>query len=101
MKISVAGTRALHILGDMEQQCISGENLSAKPSLITYTATIAAIGNSLDPAAPKLAQDILTRLYKIHESGAISNLKPRTSTYDSVLNALSRAPWKKCSRASR
>ena len=62
-----------------------------KPSLATYETAIWAIGYSLDESAPQLAQDVLKRLYRLHETGVVaSNLKPQTNTYNAVLNALSR-----------
>jgi hypothetical protein len=71
---------------------ISKKIYSVKPSLITYATAIAAIGNSLDPAAPELAESVLQRMHKLQESGAIANLKPGTTTYNAVIYALSRAP---------
>lgn len=89
---SMAATRALSILGEMERMYISKKMYSAKPSLITYATVIAAIGNSLDPAAPQLAEGVLQRMQKLQVSGAIANLKPGTVIYNAVIYALSRAP---------
>lgn len=88
----MAATRALSILGDMERMYISKKMYNVKPSMITYATTIAAIGNSLDPEAPQLAEGVLQRMQKLQTSGAIANLKPGTATYNAVIYALSRAP---------
>ena len=88
----LSAVRALRILSEMERMYISNQMYHVKPSLITYTATIGAIGNSLDPAAPKMALDLLKRMYTLQESGAIANMKPTTNTYNAVIYALSRAP---------
>jgi hypothetical protein len=85
-----SASRALQILDKMEGMYARGV-YHVKPSLITYATAIRAVANSLDPRAPKLAEAILRRMYKLYESGAIENLKPVTTTYNAVLNALSRA----------
>lgn len=51
----LAASRVLRILAEMEKKYARGEYI-AKPSLITYSAAIRAIGNSLDPSAPQLAE---------------------------------------------
>ena len=51
----LAASRVLRILDEMEKKYARGEYI-AKPSLITYAAAIRAIGNSLDPSAPQLAE---------------------------------------------
>jgi pentatricopeptide repeat protein len=89
---SMAATRALCILSDMERMYIVKRMYNVKPSLITYATVIAAIGNSLQPDAPQMAEDVLKRMQKIHESGAIANLKPGTAIYNAVIYALSQAP---------
>lgn len=89
---SMAATRALSILGDMERMYIMNKMYNIKPSVITYATAIAAIGNSLNPEAPQLAEEVLKRMQRLHESGAIANLKPGTSIYNAVIYALSRAP---------
>lgn len=87
----MAATRAVQILTEMER-LYAKEYYHVKPSLITYATAIRAIGNSLDSNAPKLAENVLARMYNLHQTGAIANLKPTTATYNAVLHALSRAP---------
>lgn len=87
----MAATRALSILTEMERLYISKKIYIVKPSMITYATVISAIGNSLDPDAPQLAEGILQRMQKLHESGAIANLKPGTATYNAVIYALSQS----------
>lgn len=87
----VAASRALRLIGEMERSYISKDMYHVKPSLITYTTVISAIGNSFDPMAPKLAEDVVKRMYTLQESGAIANMKPNTNTYNAVIHALSKA----------
>jgi pentatricopeptide repeat protein len=89
---SMAATRALCILSDMERMYIVKRMYNVKPSMITYATAIAAIGNSLQPDAPQMAEDVLKRMQKLHESGDIANLKPGTAIYNAVIYALSQAP---------
>lgn len=96
----VAASRAVRLLTDMER-LYSKQNYNVKPSAITYNTAICAIGNSLDPSAPKTAEEILKRMYNLSRSGKIANLKPTTSTYNAVLNALARAPTNKVRHARR
>ena len=86
----MAASRALRILEEMERVYSRGLH-HAKPSHITYAAAIKAIGNSLDINAPKLAEDVLRRMYKLANTKTISNLKPTTATFNALLNTLSRA----------
>jgi pentatricopeptide repeat protein len=97
----VAAVRALRLLGDMERLYIQKHVYSVKPSHITYATAIAAIGNSLDPEAPRLAEEILQRMDKLHKSDQIANLRPVTSTYNAVLYALSKAPSNSRQRYAR
>jgi pentatricopeptide repeat protein len=97
----LAASRSLRILNDMERSYISKEMYHVKPSLITYNTIISAIGNSLDPNAPEMALDILKRMYALHDSGSIANLKPTTSAYNAVIFSLSRAPMSSRLRYSR
>ena len=89
---NVAASRALAILSKMEGSDAAGLAYDARPSLITYGAAIAAIGNSLDPSSPELAEGVLRRMYRLSRDGSVAGLKPVTSTYNAVLYALSRAP---------
>jgi len=86
----MAATRALLILDEMERS-YAKEMYHVKPSLITYATAISAIGNSLDPKAPQMAEEVLERMYRLSKTGAIANLKPTTQTFNAVLLALSRA----------
>ncbi len=87
----VAASRALRLISEMERLYLSKDMYHVKPSLITYTTVISAIGNSLDPMAPKLAENVMKRMYTLQESGAIANMKPNTNTYNAVIHALSKA----------
>jgi hypothetical protein len=84
----VAATRALRILGEMERM-YGREKYHMKPSLITYSTAIRAIANSLDPAAPRLAERVLNRMYELQRSGLIANIKPTTTVYNAVIYAFS------------
>jgi hypothetical protein len=96
----MAASRALRIIEEMERMYSKGLD-HAKPNHITYAAAIKAIGNSLDPSAPQLAEDLLRRMYRLSSSQKISNLKPTTATWNAVLNALSRATGNKKVRYAR
>lgn len=82
----VAATRALKILTRMER-LYAQEKYHVKPSLITYSTAIRAIANSIDPNAPQIAESVLQRMYNLHKSGLIANIKPTTSIYNSVIYA--------------
>uniref|UniRef100_A0A7S4ELJ2 Pentacotripeptide-repeat region of PRORP domain-containing protein n=1 Tax=Pseudo-nitzschia australis TaxID=44445 RepID=A0A7S4ELJ2_9STRA len=84
----MASKRALGILRVMEDSYTNEKNYLLKPSLITYTTAIKAIGYSLDPRAPELAESILKRMYNLTEAGVIY-VPPNVATYNAVINALS------------
>jgi hypothetical protein len=83
----LAASRALNILALMERN-YDKEMYHVKPSLITYATAIKAIGNSLDPNAPSIVEDVVSHMYELHQTGAIANLKPTTATYNALINAL-------------
>lgn len=88
----MAASRTLHLLEDMERRYVRHEEYHVKPSLVTYATAIRAIGRSLDPQASNLAEAILDRMYHLHRTGLIANLKPTTQTYNALLHALSMSP---------
>jgi Pentatricopeptide repeat domain len=88
----MAASRSLHLLEDMERRYVRLEEYHVKPSLVTYATAIRAIGRSLDPQAATLAEAILDRMYHLHRTGLIANLKPNTQTYNALLHALSMSP---------
>ena len=83
-----AASRALELLQKMEDSYIVDKNHLLKPSLITYITAIKAIGYSLDPNAPELAEKVLRRMYNLTESGSI-HVPPNVATYNAVIHALS------------
>lgn len=85
---SVAAKRALEILDFMESQYIKEDKYFLKPNVITYSTAIKAVGQSLDQQSSVLAENILHRMYSLHEAGAIASIKPQTSTYNAVISAL-------------
>lgn len=97
----LAASKALAILDEMEDLYIIHENYQCKPSPITYATAIRAIGHSFNKDAPKLALNVLERMYRLHETGTIANVKPTTATYNAVLHALSRAQCNRVFYAQR
>ena len=111
----MAAPRALRIVQEMEYSYHVRGNAQAKPTLISYATAIRAIGNHWDgQVAATQAQALLKRLYQLYDTnagGVSSNqastttttsggggrvrkyhpLKPTTTIYNAVLNALSRA----------
>ena len=83
-----AASRALELLQEMEDSYIVDKNHLLKPSLITYITAIKAIGYSLDPNAPELAEKVLRRMYNLTESGSI-HVPPNVATYNAVIHSLS------------
>ena len=85
---SKAAKRAMEILQYMETQYSKEEKYYLKPSVISYGTAIKAISNSFDPYSADLAEKVLRRMYSLHESGTITNVKPQTSTFNAVISAL-------------
>jgi hypothetical protein len=85
-----AASRAIAIMKKMEE-LYAQECYYAKPSLITYSTAINAIGNSLDPYAPELAENMLRHLYDLDESKAMTGIKPSTATFNAVITAMARS----------
>ena len=85
-----AASKAVSIIEEMEG-LYDEDYYYAKPSLITYSTAINAIGNSLDPSAPELAEKMLRHMYKLHESKRIEGLKPTTATFNAVITAMARS----------
>jgi pentatricopeptide repeat protein len=96
----MAANRAISLLSEMEHLYIHKKLYSAKPSMVTYTTAISAIGNCLDPMSPLLAEGIIQRMRKFHESAAIANLKPTTAIYNAVIFALGNTPIPKRQRSA-
>lgn len=85
-----AASKAVAIIKRMEE-LYQDEQYHAKPSLITYSTAINAIGNSLDPNAPELAENMLRHLYRLHESQQMGGTKPTTATFNAVIIAMARS----------
>jgi hypothetical protein len=83
-----ASKRALEILNEMEHMYLQEEKFHVKPNAITYATAIKAIGNSLDPNAPVLAEQVLRRMYNLTESGAL-HVPPNAGTFNAVITSLS------------
>lgn len=83
-----ASKRALEILNEMEHMYLQEEKYHVKPNAITYATAIKAIGNSLDPNAPALAEQVLRRMYNLTESGTIY-VPPNANTFNAVITSLS------------
>jgi pentatricopeptide repeat protein len=96
----MAANRAISLLSEMEHLYIYKKVYSAKPSMVTYTTAIAAIGNCLDPVSPFLAEGVIQRMRKFQESGTIANLKPTTAIYNAVIFALGNPPIPKQHRSA-
>ncbi len=90
----MASKRALEILRVMEDSYISEKNNAMKPSVITYTTVIKAIGYSLDNRAPELAEGVLRRMYNLTESGTL-DVAPNVATYNAVITALSTSQFRR------
>jgi pentatricopeptide repeat protein len=85
-----AASRAVALLKKMEDLYIT-DHVNTKPSLISYSTGINAIGNSLDPTAPEMAENVLRHMYDLHESNTISGIKPSTATFNAVITAMARS----------
>lgn len=83
----MASTRAVELLKENEDRYLSEGNYLLKPIQITYCQAIKAVGYSLDPAAPGIAEDILRRMYNLTESRVIS-VSPDVHIYNAVITAL-------------
>jgi hypothetical protein len=94
----LAAKKAFQILKEMEDLYILEEQYHVKPNAITYATAIKAIGNSLDPEAPALAEQVLQRMYALTESGKI-HVPPTAGTYNSVITSLSSS--RGCSSAQK
>jgi pentatricopeptide repeat protein len=85
----MAASRALCILQEMEQKYIEHKSY-CKPSALSYTTAISAIGNSLDANAAELAERVIRHMYTLHEDGKITGIYPTTITYNAVISAIAR-----------
>jgi hypothetical protein len=83
-----ASDRALLILHEMEEGYLREEKYHVKPNAITYATAIKAIGNSLDPNAPVLAEQVLRHMYNLTETGTI-HVPPNVGSFNSVITSLS------------
>jgi hypothetical protein len=84
----MASCRALQLLKEVEDRYLSEGNYLLKPNQITYSQVIKAIGHSQDPNAPRLAEDIMRRMYQLTESGMI-NVPPNVHIYNAVITTFS------------
>jgi hypothetical protein len=84
----LASKRALLILKEMEHMYLQEEKFHVKPNAITYATAIKAIGNSVDPNAAVLAEQVLKRMYNLTESGTI-HVPPNVGTFNAVITSLS------------
>ena len=85
-----AASQAVALLKRMEE-LYTRDHHYAKPSLISYSTAINAIGNSLDPAAPEMAEKVMRHMYTLHESNTITGIKPSTATFNAVITAMARS----------
>lgn len=85
----MAASRAISILGEMEQKYLN-QKFYCKPSAVSYTTAISAIGNSLDKDAAEMAEKIIRRMYKLHEEGSITGINPTTVTFNAVISTVAR-----------
>lgn len=85
----MAASRALCILHEMEQKYLDLKYY-CKPSAVSYTTAISAIGNSLDQDAAALAERVIRHMYNLHEDGTITGIKPTTVTFNAVISAIAR-----------
>ena len=85
----MAASRALFILHEMEQKYLD-QKYYCKPSAVSYTTAISAIGNSLDPDAANLAERVIRHMYLLHEDGSITGINPTTVTFNAVISAIAR-----------
>ena len=85
---SKAAERAQAIIREMEDMYIHQEKYHVKPNGITYATAIKAIGNSLDPRAPKLAEEMLRRMYSMTKSRQL-HVPPTVASWNAVITSLS------------
>ena len=95
-----AASKAVAIVKKMEE-LYNNEFYYAKPSLITYSTAIHAIGNSLDPSAPELAENILRHLYDLHDTKQMGSMKPMTATFNAVITAMARSTFRRGRKMAR
>ena len=96
----VAATRAVDLMKKMED-LYAQEFYNVKPNLISYSTGISAIGNSLDPAAPEMAERVLRHMYDLNESGAITGIKPSTATFNAVITVMARCRLRRGRKTAR
>lgn len=77
-----ASHRAIEILRTMEDMYVKEEKYHVKPSTVTYVTAIRAIGNSVHPDAPRIAENVLWHMYNLTETGTI-NVPPTGKTSSS------------------
>ena len=84
----MAASKAMHLIQQMEDMYIKEEKYHLKPNVITYATVVKAIGNSFDPKAASLCEEVLKRMYELTESGSI-HVPPNAGTYNAVITSLS------------
>jgi pentatricopeptide repeat protein len=86
----MAASRALSLLQEMEQKYTEDFKYYCKPSAVSYTTAISAIGNSVDPNAAEMAERILRHMYQLHNQGNITGISPTTVTFNAAISAIAR-----------
>jgi len=107
-----AHTQVLKIIQEMEDLYLSTKDCGVddnprydvRPTSITYSIAIKAIGNSFAPDAPDLAETLLNHMYNLTKSGTI-NIPPTVATYNALIMSLSsgraNSNWNRLTRAKR
>ena len=80
--------RSLEIIRDMEDQYVKEEKYHIKPTAVTYATAIRAIGNSLHPNAPKIAEQLLWKMYNFTTTGTM-NVPPSVGVWNAVITTFS------------
>lgn len=78
----------------MEARYIKHKDYNVKPSVITYVTAMRAIGNSLNPNAPSIAENLLRDMYKLRKTEKIS-IDVNTSVWNAVITCYSRSGAKR------
>ena len=81
--------RAMAALDRMLQRQLEGYDVA--PTVVTFTAVLHAISNSIDKDAPQKATALLSLMEGLHTTGA--DLAPTTEVYNSLMTV-----WKRTSR---
>jgi pentatricopeptide repeat protein len=94
------GERAEALFKEMLVNYIRDRNERQKPNVITFTAVLSAWAKTrFYKHAPKRAEKILEQMEKLHQSGALDDVKPNCVSYSILLDCLAYA--KKNSSAAK